>query len=445
MAAPSAPAQRGLRGAVVAFRYRDFRLFWTGALISNIGTWMQNLTVPYALLYVMHTSAVWVGIATISQFLPGVILGPLAGWMADRFNRRVLLLVSQVVQLVLALALWAAWVAGLRDPFGFVALVALNGVVFGITMASWQSFVTELVPRSDLLNAITLNSAQFNGARAFGPALAGLVLARWGPGAAFLANALSFLAVVIALAMIKTSSAERLGPGEPVMRQFAIGARYARQHTGIVVAIAVITLVGLFGMPVGQMANVMAKKVYHLDAGQFGLLGAAYGVGAVIGAVGLGSLGGTVRRSRLVLGAVTLYAVSLVLFGLAPNFPGGALSLALCGVAFLSASASLNTSVQLIVAEDLRGRVMAIYAMALTASFPIGALIQTALADSISPRLVLVGAGACLGFVALGLAMRPRWLLSLEEEQAGADRVLEPLPPVIAVPPVPGIQPAGGS
>src|SRR3954470_2195264 len=196
MASPSAPARRGLRGAGVAFRYRDFRLFWTGALISNIGTWMQNLTVPYVLLYVMHTSAVWVGIATVSQFLPGVVLGPVAGWMADRFNRRVLLLVSQVVQLLLALALWAAWMAGLRDPLGFVALVALNGVVFGITMASWESFVTELVPRADLLNAITLNSAQFNGARAFGPALAGLVLARWGPGAAFLVEPLSVIALI---------------------------------------------------------------------------------------------------------------------------------------------------------------------------------------------------------------------------------------------------------
>src|SRR5437868_6770754 len=250
------PNRPGLRGAVVAFRHRDFSLFWTGAMISNIGTWMQNITVPYARLYVMHTSAVWVGIATLSQFLPAVILGPVAGWMADRYDRRRLLLVSQVMQLLLALALWAAWVAGLRSPAGFVGLVALNGVVFGMTMASWQAYVTELVPREDLLNAITLNSAQFNGSRAFGPALAGLVLARWGPGAAFLANALSFVAVIVALAMIHTSSAERLGRGESVMRQFAVGARYARRHTGIMVAIAVITLVGLFGMPVGQMANV---------------------------------------------------------------------------------------------------------------------------------------------------------------------------------------------
>src|SRR5438477_3293545 len=126
MARTSTPKERGLRHAVIAFHHRNFTLFWTGALISNIGTWMQNLTVPYALLYVMKTSAVWVGIATVSQFMPGVILGPVAGWMADRYDRRRLLLVSQVMQLLLALALWAAWVAGLRSPAGFVGLVALN-------------------------------------------------------------------------------------------------------------------------------------------------------------------------------------------------------------------------------------------------------------------------------------------------------------------------------
>src|SRR5437763_5169155 len=136
----TAPPKRGLREAVIAFRHRNFSLFWTGAMVSNIGTWMQNITVPYALLYVMHTSAVWVGIATLSQFLPAVILGPVAGWMADRFDRRRLLLLSQVLQLLLALALWAAWVAGLRGPAGFVGLVALNCVAFGMTMASWQAY-----------------------------------------------------------------------------------------------------------------------------------------------------------------------------------------------------------------------------------------------------------------------------------------------------------------
>src|SRR5947207_15560820 len=114
MAGASPAKERGLRHAVIAFHHRNFTLFWTGALISNIGTWMQNLTVPFALLYVMHTSSVWVGIATISQFLPGVLLGPVAGYIADRFDRRRVLLLSQVVQLLLALLLWVVWEAGLR-------------------------------------------------------------------------------------------------------------------------------------------------------------------------------------------------------------------------------------------------------------------------------------------------------------------------------------------
>ena len=215
----SAPSERGLRHAVVAFHNRNFSLFWSGALISNIGTWMQNLTVPFALLYVMKTSSVWVGIATVSQFLPGVILGPVAGYIADHFDRRRVLLLSQVIQLLLALLLWAVWQSGLRSPLGFIAIVSLNGVVFGVTMATWQAFVTQLVPREELLNAITLNSAQFNGSRAFGPALAGLVLARWGPGAAFLANALSFVAVVVALLLVRRPAIDRQAgspPGRPI-------------------------------------------------------------------------------------------------------------------------------------------------------------------------------------------------------------------------------------
>src|SRR3954447_7908865 len=159
----TAPPKRGLREAVIAFRHRNFTLFWTGALISNIGTWMQNVTVPFALLYVMHTAPVWVGVTTVCMLIPGVLLGPIAGSIADRFPRRSVLMISQAVMGGMALALWGVWIAGARNPWVFVGLIALNGVANGLTMPSWQAFVTELVPRSDLLNAIALNSAQFNG------------------------------------------------------------------------------------------------------------------------------------------------------------------------------------------------------------------------------------------------------------------------------------------
>ncbi|MDQ1397321.1 MAG: hypothetical protein QOG64_2580 [Acidimicrobiaceae bacterium] len=428
------PHQRGLRAAVVAFHHRNFTLFWLGALVSNIGTWMQNLTVPFALLYVMNTSSVWVGIATISQFLPSVILGPIAGWLADRFERKRVLLISQLVQLLLALLLWGAWQTGLRSPTAFVGLVALSGAVFGVTAASWQAFVSELVPREDLLNAITLNSAQFNGSRAIGPALAGLVLARFGPGSAFLANAFSFVAVIIALLFVRLAATERAQHHEPLLEQFVEGARYARRHTGITVAISVITLVGLFALPVSQMATVVAKQVYKLSPGKFGVLTAAYGVGAIIGALLLGALAGSVRRSRLVLLAVSGFAISVALFGLAPSFVPGIAALVLCGISFIATGASLNTSIQLLVGEHIRGRVLSLFIMAFTLAFPVGVLIQTTLADRFGPRPVLVGAAALLGCVAVALAVRPAWLLALEEH-THRDGLLEPLAPVVSLPP----------
>src|SRR5215472_13756546 len=154
---------------VAALKHRDFALFWGGALVSNIGTWMQNVTVPYVVFQITH-SAGWVGFAAFAS---------LAASLADRIDRRRLLAWSQVVQGLLAMALWGAWIAHWRSPGLLIGIITVNGAVFGCTMPSWQAFLTELVPREDLLNAITLNSAQFNAARAFGPAIGGLVLGQF--------------------------------------------------------------------------------------------------------------------------------------------------------------------------------------------------------------------------------------------------------------------------
>jgi MFS family permease len=431
----TAPPKRGLREAVIAFRHRNFTLFWTGALVSNIGTWMQNITVPFALLYVMHTGPAWVGVATVSLLLPGVLFGPLAGAIADRFPRRTVLIISQAIMGGLALGLWGVWVAGNRNPYVFVGIIALTGVANGLTMPSWQAFVTELVPRKDLLNAITLNSAQFNGSRAIGPAIAGLVLARLGPGAAFLLNGVSFLAVIFALLLVKVPAAPPRPPREPVMRQFAEAARYTRSNAGIMIAIVTVTLVALFGLPVSQMATVVAKQVFHLDAGQFGLLTAAYGAGAVLGALLLGILAGTIRRSRLVLGSVIGFAFAEAGFALAPNFLFGIVGLLGCGMAFLAAVASLNTSVQLIVPEALRGRVLALYMMAFTAAFPLGSLVQTTLAEVWSARVVLLVSAGLLFLSGGGLAIRPRWLAALEAEGEQPVEILAVEP--LSAPPTP--------
>ena len=267
----------------MAFRYRNFRLFWIGALLSSTGTWVQGVTVPFVILQ-LTDSAAWVGFAGFAQFLPAVLVGPLAGSLADRFHRRSVLLVTQTLMAADALLLWVMWVAGVRNPWALVGAVALGGVTAGLNIPSWQSFISELVPREVLLNAVTLNSTQFNAARAFGPAVGGLVLGLLGPGPAFLINAISFLAVIVALLMIHVPRLERARADRGVLRQFAQALRYARHMPGILACFLFVLALGALGSPVFQLLAVFADQVFHVGDLAYGFLGAALGIGALLAA-----------------------------------------------------------------------------------------------------------------------------------------------------------------
>lgn len=414
MAAPAVAPKRGLRQAVAALRHRDFSLFWWGALVSNVGSWMQNVTIPYVLLTTTG-DARWVGVAAFLQFSPSVVLGPLSGSFADRFQRRKLILVTQSLMAVLAFALWGMWEAGVRSPWALVTVIALGGVVAGLTIPAWQAFVSELVPRDDLLNAITLNSAQFNGARAVGPAIGGVVLGAFGPSWAFLINGVSYVTVLAALLLIRYRPAERPRAEGRTLTQFAEGIRYMRRHTGMVVAVSTVVVVAFLGNPVFQMAAIFAERVFRVDAALYGLLTGALGGGAVLGAIALGAFGDGVPRSRLVGSALIAYAIALVAFGASPNFALGVVLIAVAGAFFLVVVANLNTSVQLLVPEELRGRVLAVYIMGFTAAYPVGSLVQATLAEHFGARPVTIGAGSLLLAVGIGLNFRRRLLLSLDE------------------------------
>jgi MFS family permease len=407
LASARPPGRRvGLRHAFSALAHRDFRRFWIGAAVSNIGTWMQNVTVPYVILLITG-SATWVGIAAFSQLFPTVILGPLSGYLADRFDRRKLLIMGQGAQALLSLAVWWAWVANLRDPRLLVALLALNGAAFGLTMPAWQAFVTELVPRRDLLNAITLNSAQFNGARAVGPAVGGLILASFGPSWAFLANAVSYLTVIVALLLVHPPRRLRVASERRILGQFADGLAYVRRHPGLMVAVATVGVVFFLGSPIFQLVPVFAERVYGVGPSRYGLLGAAYGIGAVVGALALGFVGDRIRRSGVVVAALILYGSGLVGLGLVRTYGAGFVLLIVSGVAFLAIIAVLNTSVQLLVAEEVRGRVIAIYMMTLTGCYPIGALLQGWLTDRIGAPTTVLMSGSLLVLAGLVMVLRP--------------------------------------
>src|SRR5437899_3391055 len=246
-----------MRQAGAAFAFRDYRLFWGGAVVSNIGTWMQNVTVPYVLYQLTHRGT-WVGLAVVAQILPSLLLNPLSGSLADRFSRRELLRVSNVVQAITAFGLWAVWVTGTRSPVAILALVAVGGTAAMVTQPAWQALVPDLVPDEHRMNAITLNSAQANTARAVGPALGGVVLATLGAGTAFLVNGISFVAVIIVLSVVRPPDRHVGALHGRVLQQYREAASYARHNAVLLEALIFTALVCGLANPVFQMTTLFA-------------------------------------------------------------------------------------------------------------------------------------------------------------------------------------------
>lgn len=397
----------GLRAAVAAFRYRNFALFWTGALISSTGGWVQNVTIPYV-VYKLTGSEAWVGFAGFCLLITAALLGPVGGTLADRFDRRKILITTQSAQAVVALALWVLWSAGVRSPGAIVALSALSGAFAGLMIGSWQAFVSELVPREALLNAVTLNSAQFNAARAFGPAIGGIVLATLGPGWGFFINAVSFLAVIGALVAMRLDRVVEKATGRMrVLGDLKDTVRYVRRSPGIRTCIFVVAGLSFADSPLFQFVVVFADEVFRVDTWVFGVLSAALGIGAILGAPFVAGWGGSVPRSRLVAGAMALNGACLALFALSPNAWFGFFFLMGSGAGYLAIASSLNTTIQLQVEERMRGKVLSFYLLGVTLVAPIGALVQGFLVDALGPRAAFTLAGvAFLGLLALLRARR---------------------------------------
>jgi MFS family permease len=400
-------------------RHRDFALFWGGAFVSSTGMWMQNVTVPF-LLHEATGSAGWVGLGAFAQFAPTMVMSPLGGSLADRHSRRTILLWSQAVSMVLAFVLWGVVQGGEIRPGLIVALVGVTGVVTGLAIPAWQSFVAELVPREALLNAVTLNSAQFNASRAIGFMLGGLALYSVGPGLSFFVNGLSFLAVLGALAVIRARrpssaavSGSRGGP-EEAPATFRLGLAYVREHPGLQLAVVTCGVVMFLGGPVIQLAPVFARDTFGVDERAYGFLAAALGIGATAGSVVLGAYGDGLRRSALIVASIVLYGMAVLGMAVTPTYAGGLAAMFCIGVAYLAVASVLNTAIQLAVDDRFRGRVLALYVMVFTGAYPLGSLLQGLAADRFGVRNVVGVAGAgLLGYAAV-LATRPEAVAALD-------------------------------
>lgn len=417
----SAPAARpGLREAGAALRIPEFRRFWFGAIVSNSGSWMQNVTVPYV-LFQLTGSAAWVGLASFLQFLPALVMGPLGGSLADRHARRSVLLVAQSMLGLVSIALWLLWASGAAQPWSITALVAVLGAVSGLSIGAWQAFVSELVPRHLLLNAVTLNSAQFNGARAVGPALGGLVLGTLGPSWAFGLNAVSYVAVLGALLSLRPAPVTKAPGTTGVLGELRDTVAYVRRMPGIAACVLVIIAMGFFGNPIFPLLAVFAEDVFGVSGLRYGILGAALGAGGVLATPLVAGRGSALARSRLVGWALGTYGTALLLFALAPVFAAAVGFLVVAGGGYLALSSTLNTTIQVQVDEERRGKVLALYVMGLTGSYPVGALVQGALADVVSVRLVTATCGVVLLLTLVRLLATGR-LRTMDADPVAVDR-----------------------
>lgn len=413
-------------------RNRDYAVFWVAALVSNSGTWMQTIAVPFVLFQLTH-STTWLGIGAFMAFFPALTIGPLAGSLADRFPRKSILLATQTALMVFAFGFWGAWIAGLATPGVIIAILLFSGLATGVNIAAWQSFVPQLVPARELLDAVRLNSMQFVGARAFGPALAGLVLEAWGAGACFLLNAVTYVLVLLALVAIHPRTVARDETAGRVLEHFREALRYVRARRSLLYPVLTITAVSFFASSVVQLAPAFATE-FSVGRGAYGLLVAMFGAGAILGSVVVGGWGNRARRSVVVVFGILLIVAGQVLLAVAPSYALGLTGMFTMGAAYLLIATALNTSIQGRVDETHRGRAMSIYLMGLLAGVPLGALLQGKLASIIGLRETVLGAAVLLGVLALAVALTPDGFRPLDEEivdEPGTDLLLS-APPSIA-------------
>lgn len=391
------PMTSPLRTSLRALRYRNYRLFFIGQGVSLIGTWMQRVAMGW-LVYRLSDSAFLLGLVGFTNMIPTFILMPIAGVLVDRWNRHRIIVATQTLAMVQAFILAGLVVTGLIQVWHIIVLGLLLGVVTAFDGPARQSFVVHMVDhREDLGNAIALNSTAFNIARLVGPSVAGALLALTGEWLCFLLNAVSFLAVIVALLMMKVPRHTTSEPPKDVLRSLKEGVAYTYANAPIRTVLVTLAIVGLMGMQYGTLMPVFARDILHGGPQAFGLLLTSTGCGALVGALYLASRTGSIALGRQIPLAIGLFGTSLVMFSLSHHLW---LSLALMvttGFGQIVHTASSNTVVQTIVDEDKRGRVMSLYMMAFMGTAPFGNLLAGWLASAIgAPNTLLVSGGACV-------------------------------------------------
>ncbi len=393
---PTQPKQSRASLMVRALRHRNFQLFFTGQLISLIGTWMQTVAESW-LVYRLTGSSLLLGSVAFASQIPVFLFAPIGGTVADRYNRHRLVIATQSCAMVLAgIYAWLTLTNRITVTEIFI-LAALLGVVNAFDIPARQAFIMDMVGREDLMNAIALNSSMFNGARVIGPAVAGILVAKIGEGWCFAVNSISYIAVITGLLLMKVPRLEQPRSRKSALETMLEGFRFVKETGPIKTLLLLLGLVSFVGMPYAVLMPIFADQILHGGARGLGLLMGSTGVGALIGALTLAAKQGLRGLGKWVAVTSTCFGVALIAFSWSRTFWLSALLLVPVGFTLMVQMASSNTLIQSMVPDQLRGRVMAVYSMMFMGMAPFGAFFAGALAHKIgAPWTITIGGIACI-------------------------------------------------
>jgi MFS family permease len=393
-----------------SLRHRNYRLFFGGQGISLVGTWMQQIALGW-LVYRLTDSAFLLGLVSFAGQIPTFILASFAGVLADRYNRHKIIIITQSLAMIQAAILAVLTLTNTIQIWHIISLSIFIGIVNAFDMPTRQSFVIDLVDdKSDLPNAIALNSSMFNAARLVGPTIAGILISILGEGFCFLINAVSYIAVIIALLMMHIVPKMGTIKKEKVLRGLKEGLKYAYNFKPIRVLLLFLGLVSLTGIPYTVLMPIFARDILKGNANTLGFLFGAVGIGALIGAIYLASRKTVLGLGRWIAVASGIFAIALILFSLSENLILSLVLMLFSGFGMMVHMASTNTLLQTLVDDDKRGRIMSLYVMAFMGTAPLGSLIAGTLASKFgAPYTILSGGIICL----LGVVVYAKYLPKL--------------------------------
>jgi MFS family permease len=391
--------------ALRALRHRNYRLFFSGQIVSLIGTWMQSVAQSW-LIYRLTDSPFLLGLVGFATNFPVFFIAPFGGMLADRMSRRRILLATQSASMALAAILATVTLTGLIRPAHILVFASILGVINGFDIPARQAFAAELVGRDDLTNAIALNSSVFNAARVAGPAIAGIVVAAVGEGWCFALNAASYIAVLTSLLLMRVTPYVRREKTETTLRLLTGGFTFAGSTGPIRVLLLLLVVISFTGMPYTVLMPIFASDILGGGPRSLGILMGATGVGALLGSIALATHGSVRGLGRWVARAALGFGTFLILFSFSRDFHLSVALLVPVGFSMVVSMASSNTLIQAMVPDEIRGRVMAVYSMVFMGGAPLGALAAGTLAQTIGAPATVAAGGALSILAAIVFAIR---------------------------------------